>query len=103
MPPKPVTTLLQHLFCHCLSLSPQELNKIQMRTENFNIPSRKGDDDENNLDIKKVSALVIENWYCILLSLFFFVAVAFLYIRYATPKYEIDATVLVEDPEKTGG
>lgn len=55
---------------------------------------------EEGQDFKKILAIFIDYWYWFVLSVVLFLGAAFVYLRYATPMYKIQATVLVEDPQK---
>lgn len=54
-------------------------------------------------DFKKYLAKVKQNWFWLLLSLVFFVLIAYLYVRYATPIYSTTASVLIKEDESASG
>lgn len=49
-----------------------------------------------------ISQYVLRYWYGYLLGLFIAGVGAFLYLRYATPKYLVRATILIKDPNVSG-
>lgn len=59
--------------------------------------------ENENVNLKNIFDKLIDKWYWFLLSVVFFLIVAFLYIRLTPPTYEINARVLVSDDEKGGG
>src|SRR5690242_11835384 len=58
-------------------------------------------DDSDIFDIKKVVGNVLANWYFFVIGLFLTFTLAFLYIRYSDPVYQINAGIMVED--QSGG
>lgn len=67
-----------------------------MSTRSNQLPKDEG------LDISKLLPKIIRKWPLILLSVIFFLGIAYLYLRYTTPMFRISARVLVND-EKKGG
>jgi len=57
---------------------------------------------EKGFDIKKLVARVINNWLIFLISLVFFGAIAFVYIRYGTPSYKINSLILIDESSSGG-
>jgi len=46
---------------------------------------------------------LLNNWYWLALSVILFLTGAFLYLRYSTPVYQINAEILITDDNKSGG
>src|ERR1700744_5773157 len=59
-------------------------------------------DQEENQQLKKITALLIDNWKLFAVCVVAFVLLGWLYTKYATPKYKVDSAVLVQDEEKGG-
>lgn len=60
-------------------------------------------EQENSIDVKKIFSQIAEKWIWFLISITMFLLLAFLYIKFTAPKYQINAKVLVNDNEKGGG
>ncbi|TKK67987.1 polysaccharide biosynthesis tyrosine autokinase [Ilyomonas limi] len=58
-------------------------------------------DDADIFDIKKVIGNIIANWYYFVLGLVLMLVLAFLYVRYTEPVYQVNAGIMVED--QSGG
>ena len=58
-------------------------------------------DDTDIFDIKKVVGNIVTNWYYFVLGLLLMLVLAFLYIRYSDPVYQVNAGIMVED--QSGG
>ena len=59
--------------------------------------------EEVGIDYKKYIARVITNWPLFLICIVVFGAVGLVYKRYATPNYKVNALMIVEPADKTGG
>jgi tyrosine-protein kinase Etk/Wzc len=55
------------------------------------------------LDLKKIFSRIIQNWAWFILSIFITVVIALVYIKYASPVYQIRARVLINDDKEKGG
>src|SRR5438874_3645226 len=69
-----------------------------MAIDNFKTLEKK-----NNQDVKKVFSAVLHNWYWCILFIALSVIGTRLFLKYATPKYRINAKLIVEDNQKGGG
>ena len=58
---------------------------------------------EDGIDIRKIFYQLLANWYWLAISVFICIGIAFVYLRYKTPNYNIAARVLVNDEKKGGG
>ncbi|WP_461453541.1 GumC family protein [Mucilaginibacter sp.] len=58
--------------------------------------------DEDLIDIKGILAKIISNWILFLISVVFCLALAVLYVKYASREWHVSSKILVED-EKNGG
>ena len=70
-----------------------------MQEQNFNNFDKEADQEFN---IRQQLERYLINWKWFLLSALFFLTLAFLYLRYTTPIYNISATVLIKDDKKGG-
>lgn len=68
-----------------------------MQEEIKNIESK-----ENNFNIKEEVFKYLFNWKWFVLGVLLSLTIAYLYLRYATPKYQATAKVLVKDDRKGG-
>src|SRR3954452_13734251 len=59
------------------------------------------DDDTDIFDIKKTIRNIIINWYFFVIGLGLTLLIAFTYIRYTNPVYQINAGIIVEN--QSGG
>ncbi|MGM9476219.1 GumC family protein [Pedobacter sp. GSP4] len=59
-------------------------------------------DEEDNINLKDIFVKLFDKWTWFLYSIIICVIVAFLYIRYTPPTYQINAKILVNDNEKGG-
>jgi len=68
------------------------MNHTEIQNSNFN-------QRENNesAEVKKIVFKILQNWHWFVLSVLVTGSLAFIYNRYTTPVYEINATVLFED------
>ena len=73
------------------------MNSIQERNTDFRA------EEEDIIDIKKILLTFIDRWHLFLISIILALLIAFFYIRYTPPSYQITAKVLVNDDEKGGG
>ena len=55
------------------------------------------EDDTDIFDIKKVVGNITANWYFFALGLLLTLVLAYLYIRYSDPVYQVNAEIMVED------
>jgi tyrosine-protein kinase Etk/Wzc len=60
-------------------------------------------DQEETVDFKAFVKKLINHWYIFLISIIVFAVIAFIYTRYSTPAYKINAKILIEDEKKGGG
>src|SRR4051812_48305789 len=51
----------------------------------------------SSFDGRKMLASLAGNWYWVLLSLIVALAVAFTYLRYTTPVYAVNSTLLIDE------
>src|SRR3954453_4308498 len=58
-------------------------------------------EDSDLFDIKKVVGNIVAHWYYFAIGLVGMLLLAFLYIRYTNPVYEIDAGIMVEDQNQS--
>ena len=58
--------------------------------------------NEEGIDLKKVILFFINNLFLFCLSIFVFVTLSFIYLRYATPTFNVSAKILVADQDKGG-
>src|SRR5690554_5794446 len=68
-------------------------------TNNNNVQTTAVEDD--SIDLKKIIFNFLRNWYWFVITVMIALSVALLYNKYATPVYEINTTILVEE-EKSG-
>ena len=54
-------------------------------------------EQESSFDIKTILTMVILNWQWFALSVFVFLCLAFVYLRYKSPVYEVSAKILIKD------
>src|SRR5690554_564382 len=57
--------------------------------------------DDDSIDLKKLIFKFLRNWFWFVLAVIVSVGLAFLYNRYKTPVYEINASMLVEEGKNT--
>ena len=60
-------------------------------------------EQEETVDFKAFAIKLINHWYIFLVSIVIFTGGAFMYTRYATPLYKVNAKILIEDEKKGGG
>lgn len=58
--------------------------------------------DDNGVNIHKIIGLILSHWVWFAVSLFLTMLLAFILMRYSTPVYKVNATVLINDDQKTG-
>ena len=63
-------------------------------------PQNPSNDSEEFFDFKLYFFKIIKNWWLILLSVIICYTVAYIYLRYSTPIYKINATLMVVDNKK---
>lgn len=74
-----------------------------MKDNNFLLDEARLDEDEGiGLDIKKLVAIFIDYWKYFLFCLLGAIGLAYLYLQVATPAYKVDATLMIQDPDKGG-
>ncbi len=58
----------------------------------------------NNINIEKILSKIFAYWPIFIISIIIALAIAYIQLRYATPVYKVDASVLVKDDKaSTGG
>lgn len=62
---------------------------------NYNIPQ------EETIDIRKFLITILRNWYWFAISIFITYSIAFLVNRYSEPRYNLTATLIVNDEKKS--
>jgi len=65
--------------------------------------SKNNFEEDDSVDLKKILNNFFEKWYWFLTSIIICFCIAFLYAKYSTPIYQINARLLVNDDEKGGG
>ena len=55
---------------------------------------------ENEMSIQKIIGILLANRVVFLTSVIAFIVAAWVYLRYATPEYEINAKILIKDDKK---
>ncbi|WP_439881737.1 GumC family protein [Pontibacter sp. MBLB2868] len=58
------------------------------------------DSESESIDIKGVLAKYLRYWYLFVLGVVLSLAIAYLYLRYATPLYSVSSTLLVKDDQQ---
>lgn len=61
------------------------------------------DDDEVTIDLRDIFTAVVLNWKWFALSIIICVGLAFLYLRYTEPVYNMTAKLLIKDDDSKGG
>jgi capsular exopolysaccharide synthesis family protein len=56
--------------------------------------------EDASVDLKKIIGIFMDYWFWFALAILLFGGAGYLYLRWATPMYKVDATLLVEDPQK---
>ncbi|UZO80228.1 polysaccharide biosynthesis tyrosine autokinase [Aquimarina sp. ERC-38] len=56
----------------------------------------------DNSTLKKTLEIYLKKWYWYLICILLTITAAYFYIRYTAPEYQISATLLITDEEKTG-
>lgn len=59
--------------------------------------------ENKGFDLHEGLDKVLRNWYWFALSICMLLFAAWLYLRYATPEYNVSAKLLIEDSQKNGG
>ena len=54
-------------------------------------------EDSSGFDYRKLWSIIVLNWYWLIFSTLFFVALAYVYLRYQTPVYQAYTKVLIKD------
>ena len=73
-----------------------------MQDNTISIGGQDIEDEGFGIDIKKAIARFIDHWKVFVFFALLAVALAYLYLKYATPVYKIDATLMIQDPDKGG-
>ena len=60
------------------------------------------EDEEKKIDVRKALDRILKHWYWFLISAIIGLVGAWLYLRYASPDYKINAKILVSDDKKGG-
>lgn len=71
-----------------------------MNNENLNININKLEEEEGGFDFKIILMKLIIYWKWFVVSIVLCLLCAFVYLRYATPVYRIQATVMINDEKK---
>ena len=58
------------------------------------------ENNEERFDIRKVFQLYLRFWYWFIISIFFSLGGAYIYLRYTTPIYSISSVLLIKDEKK---
>ncbi|PZF74031.1 GumC family protein [Taibaiella soli] len=58
--------------------------------------------EEGSLNVHKLIGIVMSHWVWFAVSLFLTLILSFVLLRYSTPAYKINATVLINDDQKAG-
>ncbi|MEE4285035.1 MAG: polysaccharide biosynthesis tyrosine autokinase, partial [Mariniphaga sp.] len=74
------------------------MTQTEINSNNRNIVQPQDDD---SIDLRKLIFKFLRNWYWFVLAVLITVGLAFLYNRYKTPVYEINASMLVEEGKST--
>lgn len=61
------------------------------------------EEEEASIDFKAIYNKLTERWYWFLAGTFLCLLIAFLYLKFTPPTYQINAQILVNDEEKGGG
>ena len=69
---------------------------------NGNIHADTQQNGDSVFDIQRLIAKVLHNWYWFVLFVVLSLAAAWLYLRYTTPTYRINAKILIQDDSKGG-
>ena len=75
----------------------EEIKKVEQTTEGFDSVAMQ--EEESSFDIRTIFTLIVLNWQWFLLSMFIFVCGALLYLRYATPTYQVSVKMLIKDEQ----
>ena len=70
---------------------------------NSNINTELKDRNEDSIDIRYIVDVVWDLKYWIIASVVAFLAIGYVYLRFATPQYTRSATVLIANDRSTGG
>ena len=79
----------------------EENKKFENVQEELELRNQK--EEEASFDIKTIFTLVVLNWQWFLLSMFIFVCGSLIYLRYATPIYQVSAKMLIKDEVQNRG
>ncbi|MEP6466257.1 MAG: polysaccharide biosynthesis tyrosine autokinase [Parafilimonas sp.] len=60
-------------------------------------------EESNGLELKKIIYKFLQNWKWFALSVFICLLLSFVYLRYATPVYNITSEILIKDDAGSGG
>jgi tyrosine-protein kinase Etk/Wzc len=58
---------------------------------------------EQEMNLREILDKYLAKWYWLLIGMVITISLAFLYLRYTTPQYEVTASVLIKDDSKGGG
>jgi uncharacterized protein involved in exopolysaccharide biosynthesis len=75
---------------------------MQSEKQEFQVNENNQDSTVSSFNIKFVIGILLQHWIWFLLSLVICFLIAFVYLRYQNPIFEMEATVLVHD-DKQGG
>src|SRR5690554_3461831 len=74
-----------------------ELNSMNGRMNPVATPAT----EDDSIDLKRILFKFLQNWYWFVLTVVIAVSLGFLYNRFATPVYEINSSLLVEEEKGT--
>src|SRR5690606_6440565 len=58
--------------------------------------------EDEQIDIRALLLNYLRHWHWFVISIVLCLLLAFLYLRYATPQYEVRSTLLIKDDKKGG-
>lgn len=58
------------------------------------------EDRSEQIDIRKLLSISLRHWYLFILAILFCLGIAYLYLRYTTPYYNINSSILIKDDKK---
>ena len=57
------------------------------------------EEESSSFDIRTIFAIIVLNWQWFLLSMIIFVSGALIYLRYATPTYQMSLKMLIKEEQ----
>lgn len=73
--------------------------EVNTKIDAQNVASQTPEEEESSFNFGVILKMVILNWQWFALSLFVCLCLAFLYLRYKSPVYEVTAKILIKDDE----